>query len=63
MPLYVKSHSYGEYVFDWAWANAYQRHGYRYYPKFLSAIPFSPVTGRSLLAEQPEHRAMLFDSY
>ncbi len=51
MPLYLKSHSYGEYVFDWAWANAYQRHGHAYYPKLLSAIPFSPVTGRRLMAE------------
>ena len=51
LPLYLKSHSYGEYVFDWAWANAYQRYGYPYYPKLLSAVPFSPVTGRRLLAE------------
>ena len=43
MPLYLKSHSYGEYVFDWAWADAYQRHGLAYYPKLLAAIPFSPV--------------------
>jgi predicted N-acyltransferase len=62
VPLYVKSHSYGEYVFDWAWANAYQRHGYRYYPKLVSAVPFSPVTGRRLMAELPEHRAMLIDA-
>ena len=43
--LYLKSHSYGEYVFDWAWADAYQRHGLRYYPKLLSAVPFTPVAG------------------
>src|ERR1700752_4923585 len=43
LPLYVKSHSYGEYVFDWAWADAYQRNGLEYYPKLLSAIPFTPV--------------------
>ena len=49
-PLYVKSHSYGEYVFDWAWADAYQRHGLRYYPKLLCAVPFTPVTGPRLLA-------------
>lgn len=49
MPLYLKFHSYGEYVFDWAWADAYQRHGLEYYPKLLSAIPFSPVTGPRLL--------------
>jgi hypothetical protein len=42
---YLKSHSYGEYVFDWAWADAYQRHGLRYYPKLLVAVPFTPVPG------------------
>lgn len=62
MPLYLKSHSYGEYVFDWAWANAYQRYGYPYYPKLLSAIPFSPVTGRRLLAETSEQRALLISA-
>ncbi len=45
MPTYAKDHSWGEYVFDWAWANAYQRNGLEYYPKLVSAIPFSPVTG------------------
>jgi len=45
MPLFLKTHSYGEYVFDWAWADAYQRHGYNYYPKLISAIPFTPATG------------------
>ena len=50
MPLFAKSHSYGEYVFDWAWAEAYERHGLDYYPKLLSAIPFTPVRGRRLLA-------------
>lgn len=50
MPLYAKSHSYGEYVFDWAWADAYNRHGLDYYPKLLSAIPFTPVTGSRLMA-------------
>lgn len=54
MPLYVKSHSYGEYVFDWAWADAYRRHGLDYYPKLLSAIPFTPVTGSRLLARSLE---------
>lgn len=49
MPAYVKSHSYGEYVFDWSWANAYQRTGKDYYPKIVSAVPFSPVTGERLL--------------
>ena len=50
MPLYVKHHSQGEYVFDHGWADAYHRAGGRYYPKLLSAVPFSPVTGRRLLA-------------
>ena len=49
MPLYVKSHSYGEYVFDWAWAEAYQRSGLNYHPKLLSAIPFTPITCQRLL--------------
>ena len=44
-PLYLKSHSYGEYIFDHAWADAYHRHGLNYYPKLQSAIPFTPVTG------------------
>ncbi len=50
LPLYAKFHSYGEYVFDWAWADAYQQRGLEYYPKLLSAIPFTPVTGSRLLA-------------
>ena len=45
MPLYLKSHSYGEYVFDWAWADAWKRVGLNYYPKLVSAIPFTPATG------------------
>ncbi|MCW5605030.1 MAG: N-acetyltransferase, partial [Burkholderiales bacterium] len=59
MPLYLKSHSYGEYVFDWAWADAYHRHGLEYYPKLLCAIPFTPVVGARLLAHEPEHRDLL----
>ncbi|MCW2244934.1 putative N-acyltransferase [Azospirillum fermentarium] len=49
VPLYAKSHSYGEYVFDHAWANAYERAGGRYYPKLQAAVPFTPVTGPRLL--------------
>ena len=49
VPLYLKTHSYGEYVFDWAWAHAYARAGFEYYPKLVSAVPFSPVTGPRLL--------------
>ncbi|KAF1049091.1 MAG: hypothetical protein GAK35_00069 [Herbaspirillum frisingense] len=59
LPLYRKYHSYGEYVFDWAWAEAYQRHGVEYYPKLLSAIPFTPVRGGRLLARDGEARSAL----
>jgi predicted N-acyltransferase len=52
MPLYLKSHSQGEYVFDHAWADAYERAGGRYYPKLVSASPFSPVTGPRLLLRE-----------
>jgi predicted N-acyltransferase len=48
-PLYLKSHSYGEYVFDWGWAEAWQRSGRDYYPKLQSAVPFTPASGRRLL--------------
>ncbi len=48
-PLYVKSHSYGEYVFDWGWADAWTKAGGRYYPKLQCAVPFTPVTGPRLL--------------
>ena len=61
MPLYVKHHSYGEYVFDWAWADAYHRNGIEYYPKLLSAIPFTPVTGGRLLAKDDAARGALLD--
>lgn len=50
VPLYVKGHSYGEYVFDHAWAHAARRAGIRYYPKLLTAVPFTPTAGRRLLA-------------
>ena len=58
-PLYVKSHSFGEYVFDWGWAEAYQRHGIAYYPKLLCAVPFTPATGPRLLARDELVRARL----
>jgi uncharacterized protein len=52
MPCYLKQHSWGEYVFDWSWADAYRRHGLSYYPKLVSAVPFTPAAGpRLLLAE------------
>ena len=56
VPLYAKGHSYGEFVFDWAWADAYQRHGLQYYPKWLAAVPFTPVPGPRLLTSDT-HRA------
>jgi uncharacterized protein len=59
MPLFLKTHSYGEYVFDWAWADAYQRHGLEYYPKLLCAVPFTPVSGPRLLAADGADRARL----
>ncbi len=58
-PLYFKDHSYGEYVFDWAWADAYQRHGLAYYPKLLCAVPFTPVPGARLLVRDESLRAVL----
>jgi predicted N-acyltransferase len=58
-PVYVKSHSYGEYVFDWAWADAYERHGLRYYPKLLCAVPFTPVPGSRVLAQDASSRRLL----
>ena len=62
MPLYVKSHSYGEYVFDWAWADAYQRSGLNYYPKLLSAIPFTPITSQRLLASSEEIQTLMIEA-
>lgn len=61
-PLYVKTHSYGEYVFDWAWADAYQRHGLDYYPKLLDAVPFTPVPGPRLLARDERGRRILLQA-
>ena len=48
-PLYIKSHSFGEYIFDHSWADAYHRYGLNYYPKLQSAIPFTPVTGERII--------------
>jgi predicted N-acyltransferase len=53
LPMYVKSHSFGEFVFDWAWANAYERAGVTYYPKLVICIPYTPVTGPRLLTAPP----------
>lgn len=59
MPLYEKHHSYGEYVFDWAWAEAYERHGLAYYPKWLAALPFCPIPGARLLGRDADERKTL----
>jgi predicted N-acyltransferase len=65
LPLYLKTNSYGELVFDWAWADAYQRAGLRYYPKLVSAVPYSPVTGPRLLiaadVDREQVAALLID--
>ena len=59
MPLYIKSHSYGEYVFDWAWADAYERNGISYYPKLVAAIPFTPITSQRLIANNSQTQALM----
>jgi predicted N-acyltransferase len=60
LPLYAKTHSQGEYVFDWAWADAFRRYGQRYYPKLVAAIPFTPTPGPRLLApDETVRRALL----
>lgn len=58
-PLYIKDHSFGEFVFDFSWANAYEQLGLDYYPKLLNAIPFTPVSGPRLLARDDAARRML----
>jgi uncharacterized protein len=60
-PCYVKNHSQGEYVFDHGWANAFQSAGGSYYPKLQMSVPFAPVTGPRLLAQQADHRKALAD--
>lgn len=62
MPLYVKYHSQGEYVFDHAWADALHRAGGRYYPKLLSAVPFTPATGRRVLTDDAQVEAALIEA-
>lgn len=62
LPLYLKQHSYGEYVFDWAWADAYRRHGLAYYPKLVAAVPFTPCPGPRLLASREDVAEALIDA-
>lgn len=54
MPLYLKTNSWGEYVFDWSWANAYQSYGFEYYPKFVSAAPFTPSFGKRFFVDKSQ---------
>ncbi|XP_072950519.1 uncharacterized protein [Typha angustifolia] len=61
VPLYLKSHSYGEFVFDHSWADAYYRYGSEYYPKLQSCIPFTPVTGQRILVRNTCYRDQVFD--
>ena len=61
-PGYLKTNSHGEFVFDHAWAHAYAQHGLHYYPKWLSAIPYSPVTGPRILARDAQARRALLDA-
>ena len=62
LPLYVEDHSWGEFVFDWAWADAYRRHGLHYYPKLVCCAPFSPVPGPRLLATNDADRQALIQA-
>ncbi|KMZ75215.1 Cytoplasmic protein [Zostera marina] len=61
VPLYLKSHSYGEYVFDHSWADAYYRFGYQYYPKLQSCVPFTPVTGQRILVRDAWYKDQVID--
>lgn len=64
LPMYIKQHSWGEFVFDWAWADAYARHGLAYYPKLVSAVPYTPVSGQRFLAlnDDPEIKTRLLSA-
>jgi len=62
IPMYLKFHSMGEFVFDWAWANAYSRAGLKYYPKLVIAIPYTPVTGPRILVTNSPQRDDIADA-
>ena len=62
VPMYLKYHSYGEYVFDWSWANAYHQHGLKYYPKLVIAVPFTPVNCRKLLTADRADKTGVVDA-
>lgn len=59
MPMFLKTNSWGEYVFDWSWANAYQSYGYKYYPKFVTAAPFTPSVGNRIFTRQQSQQGEL----
>lgn len=59
MPLYLKTNSWGEYVFDWSWANAYKSHGFNYYPKFVTAAPFTPSVGKRIFSSPEANHSQL----
>ncbi|GJW90693.1 acyl-CoA N-acyltransferase [Tanacetum coccineum] len=61
IPLYLKSHSYGEYVFDHSWADAYYRYGSKYYPKLQCCVPFTPVPGPRILVRNTPYKDQVFD--
>lgn len=63
LPSYVKQHSYGEYVFDHAWANAYHQYGIAYYPKLVTAIPFTPISGSRILIKDGARRDDIINSF
>ncbi|KAJ3696755.1 hypothetical protein LUZ61_000460 [Rhynchospora tenuis] len=62
VPLYLKSHSYGEFVFDYSWADAYYSYGYSYYPKLQCSVPFTPVTGHRILVRDTVYKSQVFDA-
>ena len=57
-PGFLKSHSYGEYVFDWSWADAWHRSGLEYYPKLVTAVPFTPATGPRIWTDENAEHAL-----
>ena len=62
LPAYIKYNSYGEFVFDWAWADAYHRNNIPYYPKLVTSIPYTPATGPRLLIEDNDHYTEIADA-
>lgn len=63
LPAYIKTNSFGEFIFDWAWADFYQRNGLPYYPKLLAAVPFSPVNAKKIFAKNDQAKAALISAF